>query len=199
MNGALAGLNDREPGGSNLEKLLRRIEQNPAARAMRNAIGRYVGEVGLELDFRDPFNKMLGLSLRKTEARRTVLAISNRSGRSNWIEGTDRLRFREVDAMRLDYDWNRIVLELTAIARRPLTPRLLMDVLPISSSERLRWTKDGRLSQSGNVLIKRGQLVSVPTYDVAFVEALLAAPDRISAWRNFDLQELGQMRPHSAE
>lgn len=199
MNGALAGLNKREPGGSEVEKSLRRIEQDPAACAMRNAIGRHIGEVGLELDFGGPFNTMLGLSLRKAEARRTVLAISNRCGRTSWVDGTDRLRFREVDALRLDYGWNRIVLELTAMARRPLTPRLLMDVLAISSSERLRWTKDGRLTQSGNVMIKRGQLVSVPTYDVAFVEALLAAPGRISAWRNSDLQELGQMRPHSAE
>src|SRR5580700_6776554 len=53
---------------------------------------------------------------------------------------------------------------LARIAWRPLTPRLVAAALGISGQERARWTKDGRLPQSGQVLVRRGPLLSVPTY-----------------------------------
>lgn len=77
---------------------------------------------------------------------------------------------------------------LLKLAEWPLTPRLLLTALPITTKERLRWTKDGRLKQTGNVTINRGQLISVPTYSVSLVERLLNDPAIIGKWRAQDAQ-----------
>ncbi len=47
-------------------------------------------------------------------------------------------------------------------ATRPLTPRPRLGSAANHPQERVRWTKDGRLAQSGAVTMKRAQLISVP-------------------------------------
>jgi hypothetical protein len=83
----------------------------------------------------------------------------------------------------------RVAEVLAEIASRPLTPRLLVTALNITTKERLRWTKDGRLPRSGAVLVKRAHVVAVPTYAVSLVEELIARPDIIAAWRDQDALE----------
>lgn len=60
--------------------------------------------------------------------------------------------------------------------------------LGITSQERLRWTKDGRLKQGGSVTIKRGQLISVPTYSISDVEFLADNPAIIANWRSNEMR-----------
>jgi ABC-type xylose transport system substrate-binding protein len=72
--------------------------------------------------------------------------------------------------------------KLFRIARRPLTAKELLVVLPITNKERLRWTKDGRLMQQGTTSMKRGQAISVTTYAIGPVEALLADPEEVERW-----------------
>jgi hypothetical protein len=53
--------------------------------------------------------------------------------------------------------------------------------------ERLRWTKDGRLSASAPVLVERAQVVPIPTYPRSQVEELLAHPEILERWRDQDM------------
>jgi hypothetical protein len=80
-----------------------------------------------------------------------------------------------------------LATRLAEIAWRPLTPKLLLTALHISTRERLRWTKDGRLRTSGKLLIRNGVVAfSVPTYPVSVVEQLANTPDVLSSWRAQD-------------
>jgi hypothetical protein len=56
-----------------------------------------------------------------------------------------------------------LVEALPEIAWRPLTPRFLLAALNITTRERLRWTKDGRLALVGRVQAQRSTAFSVPT------------------------------------
>jgi hypothetical protein len=72
---------------------------------------------------------------------------------------------------------------LARIAWRPLTPRLVAEVLKISGQERVRWTKDGRLPTSGRELVQQRQLIAVPIYAVELIASLAAQPETLTAWR----------------
>lgn len=78
---------------------------------------------------------------------------------------------------------------LDLIATRPLTPRLVQQALEITSRERLRWTKDGRLPQQGSATIRRGQLINISTYAVSQIADLMAHPRVIEGWRCSDAAE----------
>lgn len=75
---------------------------------------------------------------------------------------------------------------LDALAHRPLTAGQAQRLLGISSIERSRWTKDGRLPQHGTSMIKRGQLISLQTYAPSDIEHLAQHPETIRAWRECD-------------
>lgn len=79
-----------------------------------------------------------------------------------------------------------IAHQLSGIASRPLTAKELLAALPITNQERLRWTKDGRLVQQGSALLRRGQAISIPTYAVGPVQALMTAPENLECWRAQD-------------
>jgi hypothetical protein len=60
--------------------------------------------------------------------------------------------------------------------------------LNITSRERLRWTKDGRLRTSGQLQARQGTIFySVLTYSISEVEKLVASPDILHAWRGQDM------------
>lgn len=87
---------------------------------------------------------------------------------------------------RISIIFDTLIENLCAIADRPLTPRELLAALPITNKERVRWTKDGRLPRSGSVTIRRGHLISVPTYSVSNVERIKSDPGILDAWRDLD-------------
>ena len=59
--------------------------------------------------------------------------------------------------------------------------------MEISSQERIRWAKDGRLLVAGNVRSRRGgQQYSVPVFAVAPILEILRKGSTISRWRETD-------------
>lgn len=72
---------------------------------------------------------------------------------------------------------------LEMITARPLSGRDVQNLLAISSRERLRWTKDGKLPGQGKAFIKRGQMISLATYPIKAIEYLFLHPEIIDAWR----------------
>lgn len=129
----------------------------------------------------------LGLRLRSAETRRKIAACSRSFGRWRWAGHDQWTGSGEwSDSYRLQDYRTCLATELATVAIRPLTPRLLLEVLPITNKERLRWTKDNRLPRSGAVMIRRGQLISVPTYSVAAIEKIIATPGLIENWRATD-------------
>jgi hypothetical protein len=78
------------------------------------------------------------------------------------------------------------------LAGRPLTPRMVVEILGITQKERLRWSNDGRLTKAGAVIIKAAAKVAVTTYSARLVAALAATPTQIEQWRTEDAA-----KPHS--
>ena len=76
--------------------------------------------------------------------------------------------------------------DLHQIAIRPLSQKQVERHLGISSAERLRWTKDGRLPKSGIAQIKKGARITLTTYAVAAIEEIGARPELIARWRADD-------------
>ena len=61
---------------------------------------------------------------------------------------------------------------------------MVIQVLGTSNRERIRWTKDGCLPAGGFANIRRGHLMSIPTYDPERIQALTQTD--IRAWREAD-------------
>jgi hypothetical protein len=113
-----------------------------------------------ELCFRDALDRHIGLKLRSAEVEKRIRAKARAQGRHRWEwdQATFRLILEDTsDILRFTGFCELLSKELTAIAFRPFTPRLLVTALSITNQERLRWTKDGRLRTSGSVTIRRGQ------------------------------------------
>jgi hypothetical protein len=155
----------------------------------------------LLLDFRDIFQKQLGLSLRMSGAKRRVFASLKGLTDRAWVNDGLVLAVSNMNCSE-----RRLIEEsahaLVLPATRPLTPRQVLQVLPINTQERLRWTKDGRMPQSGTVKMRRAHIVSVPTYAVDTIAALVADTSIVERWRardaetsrqseHFDLQATG--------
>lgn len=76
---------------------------------------------------------------------------------------------------------------LFQIARKPVSQRQVEDILGITSRERIRWSKDGRLPQSGSARIRKGVTqISLWTYPCDAIEHLAANPSEIRRWRDED-------------
>lgn len=76
---------------------------------------------------------------------------------------------------------------LRTVARKPLSQRRVEDILKITSRERIRWGKDGRLPQSGTASIRKGtSLITLWTYPCDAIERLAQSPDTIRKWREAD-------------
>ena len=129
----------------------------------------------------------LGLALRQREARRRLRSTVKRSARIQWVDENEARFLPRIDDFLLPPLLEIMSRELFRIARRPLTAKELLVALPITNKERLRWTKDGRLMQQGAASMKRGQALSVTTYAIGPVEALLANPEEVERWRARDL------------
>lgn len=168
-------------------KAARQIDGNPVASSIRSIVDYRNLPSGLEIDFGRPIGALLGLRLRKRQVRKCITLIASRMASTwHWDANSLRLQLFGVEPDQLAEGCDRIVLDLAALAKCPLTPRNVLSVLPITNKERMRWTKDGRLPQSGSVQIKRGQIVSIPTYDVGLIESLIGDLERIADWRRMD-------------
>lgn len=68
-----------------------------------------------------------------------------------------------------------------------LTPKVVQQLLGITSAERSRWNKDGRLPKSGTGQFKRGRrVVQFYTHPADKILELASHPETIAAWRAED-------------
>jgi hypothetical protein len=140
----------------------------------------------IRLAFRRCFETHLGLRLRASEVRRCFSRLRIKP-MPRWIEADQELVLLGHDLASLHTSmFPRLAKELSRIAWRPLTPRLVAIALNISGAERLRWTKDGRLRPAGAVRSQQGQVISMPTYSVENIDELASHPEIIARWRQQD-------------
>jgi len=149
----------------------------------------------VELHERDPilrlslercFEGCIGLKVRPTQARRHLKSALRDRCVLRWQSETVAIVQMIEPGTGLDLLKELAAAYLAEVTGEPVTPRLLVAALGITSRERLRWTKDGRLKPDGSVTIKRGQLISAPVYSMSDVEFLADNPAIIARWRMDD-------------
>lgn len=89
---------------------------------------------------------------------------------------------------------------LAGIENLPVIPREIEDILGISTSERHRWLKDGRLASAGTRTVRlsgRARQITFHVFDPRIVEDLL---DRgvIEEWREEDIIAKAEIRRQAA-
>lgn len=78
-------------------------------------------------------------------------------------------------------------LLLDSFIEEKLTPKIVEEILQITSLERIRWSKDGRLPTSGFGTFSKGrQLIQFPLYPVAGIVKIASNHALIEKWRKID-------------
>jgi hypothetical protein len=94
----------------------------------------------------------------------------------------------------------KIDLMLDRCANEPLMPRMVEEILGITSAERRRWTKDGRLPKSGMASFRRGpQSFYLSTHPPKKIGQLANNSDLIAQWRKEDAAPLSEHQRASAK
>ena len=87
------------------------------------------------------------------------------------------------------------ILQLCSVAARrlarlqqePLTAKMVEKMLSITSAERRRWSKDGRLSTAGRAFFSNGKnQITLFMYPPDTIRRLLDQPNQIAEWRQRD-------------
>ncbi|HEY4201310.1 MAG TPA: hypothetical protein VGM83_12175 [Devosiaceae bacterium] len=89
---------------------------------------------------------------------------------------------------------------LAGIDSLPVIPREIEDILTISTTERHRWLKDGRLPSAGTRTVKlrgRAKKVTFHVFDPRQVEDILDR-DLVAAWREEDAATAAENRRRAA-
>lgn len=135
-------------------------------------------------------NAFIGLRLRRQKALRTIKRCCGELGPWRWIDRYANIACMEIPSGEgIKRLFGQLTAELARVAYEPFTPKLLLQALPITNKERLRWMKDNRLPRYGSIIVRRGQAIAVPTYAVELVEHLTSNPKIVETWRNEDRQE----------
>jgi hypothetical protein len=67
---------------------------------------------------------------------------------------------------------------------------MVEEALGITSVERKRWTKDGRLTKSGTDSFRKGRVIfQIYLHPPKEIALLMANPSIIAGWRQADLQD----------
>lgn len=110
------------------------------------------------------------------------------------------LRMREDDAEEFEAASNKIAKTLETIEVLPVLPREAEDILAISSRERHKGLKDGRLQSIGTRTVKmrgRSKAVTFHVFDPKHIEDILDR-DLPSLWREEDAQQVTENRRRGA-
>ena len=89
---------------------------------------------------------------------------------------------------------------LKGIESRPVIPREVEDILTITSAERHRWLKDGRLQSAGTRTVKlrgRARKITFHVFDPQHIEDVLDR-DMVSLWREEDAIAAAENRRRAA-
>jgi len=94
----------------------------------------------------------------------------------------------------------RVSDTLAGIDSMPVIPREIEDILTISTTERHRWLKDGRLPSAGTRTVRlrgRARKITFHVFDPRVVEDLLDR-DAVDAWREDDAITAAENRRRAA-
>jgi hypothetical protein len=143
------------------------------------AIGHLQSEVSLA--FEPMYELTLGSKRRAKEARQFVICLLKRRRIKSWKEGEEvRASFPPHAADKLPDLLSEIDAALDAFRKQRLHPLVVEEILGITPSERRRWTKDGRLPQSGSGSFGRGrQSIHFALRPAAKIAALARQPEMI--------------------
>lgn len=117
------------------------------------------------------------------------------------ISGTLVLRVPADDADDHSATVDAIAYKLLNIEELPVIPREVEDILSISSSERLRWLKDGRLQSAGTRTVKlrgRARQITFHVFDARHIEDILDR-DLPAVWREEDALATAENRRRGAQ
>lgn len=81
------------------------------------------------------------------------------------------------------HDIEKLITTAEEICTRPFTPATVQDALGISSRERIRWTRDGKLRPIGTKMITDRGRFSLTLYSAEDVARLLMSPEILASWR----------------
>ncbi|MGO4670726.1 hypothetical protein [Bosea sp. 2RAB26] len=149
-----------------------------------------------------PSSATLGSSVRAKGIEREIRARLPWAARTCITAGTGRIALRmseaETDVFRVA---SACISEtLGGIAELPVLPSEAEDILTISSRERHKWVKDGRLKSIGTRTVKlrgRARAVTFHVFDPRQIEAVLDG-DLPAIWRVEDAQALAETRRRAA-
>lgn len=144
-------------------------------------LGSSVRAKGIVLEIRAQLPAALKKSL---DIRGTTLVLTMPESASE--------EFRAVSAI--------VAKTLVGIESLPVIPREIEDILTISTTERHRWLKDGRLPSAGTRTVKlrgRAKQITFHVFEPRKVEDILDA-DLVSAWREDDVATAAENRRRAA-
>lgn len=93
-----------------------------------------------------------------------------------------------------------VTRSLVGVEALPVIPREIQDILSITTTERHRWLKDGRLPSAGTRTVKlrgRARKITFHVFDPRVVEEILDA-DRMTEWREVDALTAAENRRQAA-
>jgi hypothetical protein len=159
----------------------------PTLRSRYLVIGYLPSEVSLAFE---PMHELtLGSKRRTKEARQCVTRLLRRRRIKSWREDEEvRTSIPPHAYDQLPNLLFEIDAALDAFQKQRLYPPVVEEILGITSSERRRWTKDGRLPRSGMGSFGRGgqSKIFFALHPAEKIAALALQPATIEAWRRED-------------
>jgi hypothetical protein len=147
-----------------------------------------------------PYGATLGSSVRVKGILQEVRAGLPMAARKQLQANATELILR-VPAGTDGEDWiARISKSLDGIEDLPVIPREIEDILSITTTERHRWLKDGRLPSAGTRTVKlrgRAKKITFHVFDPQFVEDALNR-DVVVDWREQDAETTRENRRRAA-
>lgn len=133
---------------------------------------------------------LLGLLVYAQEASKVIERMLRRAVSSGARATGDRGVIFPIEQRQAARDLTWMLRQrLEKIADKPIDRKHVEQVLGISGAECNRWTKDGRLPKSGQLIIQRWdrQQLQCSMYATAAIAKLAAGPEVIDRWRHEDL------------
>lgn len=149
-----------------------------------------------------PYAARLGSSVRSKGIYLEVRARLPKSARKALALSAGELTLRMAGGLTADFEDAVRVVEktLVGIEQLPVIPREIEDILSISTTERHRWLKDGRLPSAGTRTVKlpgRAKKITFHVFDPRMVEDLLDR-DVVDTWREKDAERAAENRRKAA-
>lgn len=136
--------------------------------------------------------RLLGLQIYAREVEKLISRTLRRAAAAGASPSGNRSVIFAINNTAVAYSFaDMLRRRIDEIATRAIARKHVERVLRITQGECTRWTKDGRLPKSGNLIINRGkhQRVQVSMYSPEAVADLASRPEVINFWRRQDALE----------